>query len=174
MTVLGLGHLGGAVAAELVRQGFRVLGWSRSPKAVTGVECHAGLDQLPNVLAQTDILVALLPLTRDTENLIDATRLAMLPRGARFVSLGRGRVVDEDALVAALESGHLSEATLDVFRTEPLPPDHRLWRLPQVLITPHLASVAAPRSSAPQVVENIRRLRAGQPLLNIVEPERGY
>jgi glyoxylate/hydroxypyruvate reductase len=172
--VLGLGQLGAAAASELARHGFRVLGWSRSARAIAGVECHAGMDALPGVLARSEILVAMLPLTNATENLFDARRLALLPRGARFVNLGRGRLVDEDALVAALQSGHIAEATLDVFRVEPLPPESPLWRMPQVLITPHCASVATPRSSAAQVVENIRRARAREPILNRVDPDRGY
>ncbi len=97
-----------------------------------------------------------------------------MPRGACFVSVGRGKTVDEDALVEALKNGQVAEATLDVFREEPLPPGHPLYSFAQVLVTPHLASVAIPRSAAEQVVENIRRVRAGKPLLNQVDPKRGY
>ena len=172
--VLGLGHLGSGVAEELVRQGFRVLGWSRTQRCIHGVECHAGLDRLPEVLAKSEMLVSLLPLTADTLNLLDTERLAHLPQGARFISLGRGRVVDELALIEALRSGHIAEATLDVFHTEPLPAGHPFWSMPQVLVTPHIASVVAPRSSAAQVVENMRRARAGEPLLNRVDTARGY
>lgn len=172
--VLGLGHLGSGVAEELVRQGFRVVGWSRTERRITGVECHAGIDSLPEVLAKSEILVSLLPLTADTLVLLDAERLALLPPGARFVNLGRGRVVDENALIEALRSGRIAEATLDVFHTEPLPAEHPFWRMPQVLVTPHVASVVAPRSSAAQVVENLRRSRRGEPILNRIDMTRGY
>jgi glyoxylate/hydroxypyruvate reductase A len=105
---------------------------------------------------------------------MDAARLAMLPRGARLVNAGRGRTVDEAALVDALRSGQLAEATLDVFHDEPLPPSHPLWTFPQVLVTPHLASIAIPRTAAAQVVDNLARVRRGEPPLNVVDPARGY
>ncbi len=172
--MMGLGQLGAVAAAEFVRQGFRVLGWSRSPKVLPGVETFAGMDALPAFLGQSEICVMLLPLTAETENLMTAERFAQLPRGAKFVSAGRGRTVDEAALVAALRSGHLAEATLDVFHEEPLPASHPLWDLPQVLITPHLASVAIPRTAAAQIVANLRRVRRGDPPAHAVEPARGY
>ena len=172
--MMGLGQLGSVAAAEFVRQGFRVLGWSRSPKLMEGVETFAGLDALPAFFARSEICVMLLPLTPETENLMTSERFAQLPRGAKFVSAGRGRTVDEPALVAALRSGHLAEATLDVFYEEPLPPSHPLWDLPQVLITPHLASIAIPRTAAAQIVDNLRRIRRGDGVLNAVQPARGY
>jgi len=172
--MMGLGQLGAVAAAEFVRQGFRVLGWSRSPKVLAGVETFAGMDALPAFLGQSEICVMLLPLTAETENLMTAERFAQLPRGAKFVSAGRGRTVDEAALLAALRSGHLAEATLDVFHEEPLPASHPLWDLPQVLITPHLASVAIPRTAAAQIVANLRRVRRGEPPAHAVEPARGY
>ena len=172
--MMGLGQLGAVAAAEFVRQGFRVLGWSRSPKVLAGVETFSGMDDLPVFLARSEICVMLLPLTPETENLMTAERFAQLPRGAKFVSAGRGRTVDEAALVEAIRSGHLAEATLDVFHEEPLPPSHPLWDLPQVLVTPHLASVAIPRTAAAQIVENLRRITRGEGPLNAVEPARGY
>ncbi|MEI6321196.1 MAG: glyoxylate/hydroxypyruvate reductase A [Pseudomonadota bacterium] len=172
--MMGLGQLGAIAAAEFVRQGFRVLGWSRSPKQLPGVETFAGLDALPAFLARSEICVMLLPLTPETENLMTTERFAQLPRGAKFVSAGRGRTVDEAALVEAIRSGHLAEATLDVFHEEPLPPSHPLWDLPQVLVTPHLASIAIPRTAAAQIVENLRRITGGEGPLNAVEPARGY
>lgn len=172
--MMGLGQLGAVAAAEFVRQGFRVLGWSRSPKVLPGVETFSGMDVLPAFLARSEICVMLLPLTPETENLMTAERFAQLPRGAKFVSAGRGRTVDEAALVEAIRSGHLAEATLDVFHEEPLPPSHPLWDLPQVLVTPHLASVAIPRTAAAQIVENLRRIARGEGPLNAVEPARGY
>ncbi len=172
--VMGLGSLGGAAATELARQGFRVRGWARSARQLAGVETFHGEAGLAPFLRQTEILVVMLPLTPETENLVDARLLAMLPRGAKFVNVGRGRLVDEDALIAALRSGQIAEATLDVMRVEPLPAESPLWDMGQVLITPHLASVGIPRTAALQVAESIRRVRAGQPPLNTVDPQRGY
>ena len=172
--VMGLGNLGGMAAAELVRQGFRVAGWARTPKKLEGVECFHGPGGFAPFLARSQILVAMLPLTPETEGILDARAFSLLPQGAKFVNVGRGQVVDEDALVEALRSGHVAEATLDVFRTEPLPAGSPLWDMDQVLITPHLASVAIPRTAARQVAENLRRVAAGEPLLNVVDPRRGY
>lgn len=172
--VMGLGNLGGLAATELVRQGFRVAGWARSPKQLEGVESFHGEAGFAPFLARTQILVAMLPLTPETEGILDAKAFSLLPKGAKFVNVGRGQLVDEDALVAALRSGQVAEATLDVFRTEPLPQDSPLWDMDQVLVTPHLASVAIPRTAARQVAENLRRVAAGEPLLNVVDPRRGY
>lgn len=172
--IMGLGNLGAAAARELVRQGFRVAGWARSAKSIEGVESFHGNDGLKPFLARTEILVSMLPLTPQTEGIIDAKVLAALPRGAKFVNVGRGNLVEEEALIAALRSGHIAEATLDVFRKEPLPVDSPLWEMEQVLITPHLASVAIPRTAARQVAENLRRVAAGEPLINVVDPQRGY
>jgi glyoxylate/hydroxypyruvate reductase A len=172
--VMGLGSLGATAAKELVRQGFNVAGWARTPKSIEGVESFHGKDGLGPFLARTEILAVMLPLTPETENILDARTLALLPRGAKIVNVGRGRLVDEDALIAALRSGQIAEATLDVFRTEPLPAESPLWDFDQVLVTPHLASVAIPRTAARQVAENLRRLKAGEPLINVVDPARGY
>jgi glyoxylate/hydroxypyruvate reductase A len=172
--VMGLGNLGAMAASELVRQGFKVAGWARSAKRIEGVESFYGAAGLAPFLAMSEILVVMLPLTTETEGILDAGAIATLPRGAKLVNVGRGRLVDEDALVAALRSGQVSEATLDVFRTEPLPTESPLWGFDQVLITPHLASVAIPRTAARQVAENLRRLAAGESLLNVVDPARGY
>jgi glyoxylate/hydroxypyruvate reductase A len=172
--VMGLGALGATAAAELVRQGFKVRGWARTPKSLEGVEAFHGRPGLQPFLAQCEILVVMLPLTPETEGILDAKALALLPRGAKLVNVGRGRLVDEEALIAALRSGQVAEATLDVFRVEPLPAASPLWDFDQVLVTPHLASVAIPRTAARQVAENLRRLAAGEPLLNVVDPKRGY
>ncbi len=147
-------------AHEIARFGYPVKGWSRTPKALPGIECHHGLEALPQFLAQTDILVVMLPLTPQTRHIVNAERLAMLPKGAKFINVARGPIVDEPALVAALQSGHISEASLDVFEEEPLPEASPLWGMDNVLITPHLASIALPRSAAAQIAENIRRIRA--------------
>lgn len=172
--VLGLGELGATAAAELVRHGFDVRGWSRSPKSVAGVSCVHGKDALPRFLSELDIAVVMLPLTPETRRLLGRDMLSALPAGAKLINVSRGAVVDEQALLEALKSGHIAEATLDVFETEPLPPEHPFWTMENVLITPHLASVALPRSAAQQIAENIRRVRSGREVLNRVDPRRGY
>ncbi|ORM65416.1 glyoxylate/hydroxypyruvate reductase A [Pantoea rodasii] len=172
--VMGLGELGAYAAQELARQGFTVSGWSRSQKALAGIHCCSGLASLDDFLGQNDILVVMLPLTPSTAGLLSASRLARLPKGAAFINVSRGAVVDQAALTAALQAGHIAEATLDVFDREPLPPQDPLWRMENVLITPHLASVAIPASAAQQVAENIQRAARGEPVTNQVFPERGY
>lgn len=172
--VMGLGELGGRAAAELSRHGFEVHGWSRTPKQIAGVKCGAGDAALDGFLGQLDILVCMLPLTPATTGLLDAGRFAALPPGAAFINVARGAVVDEPALIAALQSGHVAEATLDVFATEPLPPEHPFWAMDTVLITPHLASIALPASSAAEIAANIHRVRSGEPVLHRIDPARGY
>lgn len=172
--VLGLGELGLTAAMECARQGFRVRGWSSSPKAVDGIETSAGLDALEAVLGNSDIVVCMLPQTAATRGLLDAGRLAQMRPGACFVNVSRGSIVDEPALIEALRTGRIAEATLDVFATEPLPSESPLWTLDNVLITPHLASIALPSSAARQIGENVRRSRTGEPLLSRVDPGRGY
>lgn len=172
--VLGLGELGAYAAQELARQGFDVRGWSRSQKEIAGIRCSSGLDVLDTFLQNSDILVVMLPLTPSTQGLLSAERLACLPQGAAFINVSRGAIVDQAALTAALRSGEIAEATLDVFDREPLPPEDPLWRMNNVLITPHLASVAIPASAAQQVAENIQRAARGEPVTNQVFPERGY
>lgn len=172
--VMGLGNLGAMAAAELVRQGFKVAGWARTPKTLEGVESFHGAAGFAPFLARSQILVVMLPLTPQTDGIIDAKALAQLPRGAKLINVGRGRLIDEEALIEAIRAGQIAEATLDVFRTEPLPSESPLWDFDQVLITPHLASVAIPRTAARQIAENLRRADAGEPLLNVVDPLRGY
>jgi len=172
--VLGLGVLGGAAAEALVRVGFDVRGWSRGPKSIPGVRCISGPEALDGFLAETDILVILLPLTSETRGLMDRRRLALLPRGARLVNAARGALIDEAALIEALRSGAIAEATLDAFAVEPLPPEHPLWGMENVLITPHLASITVPEDAARDVAESIRRVRSGGAPLHRIDPRRGY
>jgi glyoxylate/hydroxypyruvate reductase len=129
--VLGLGELGGACARALAALNFDVRGWSRRPHDEPGVTCLYGCDGLTNLLQTAEILVLLLPKTPDTENVMNAETLAMLPKGAVVINPGRGALIDDDALLAALDNGHLAHATLDVFRTEPLPLDHAFWHHPR-------------------------------------------
>ena len=174
VTVLGLGALGTACGQALARIGFPVTGWSRSPKEVEGVEALHGEDGLEAALARARILVLLLPLTPATENLLDERRIARLPEGAVVINPGRGALIDDDALIAALDRRHLAHATLDVFRTEPLPPEHPFWGHPNVTVTPHIASETRPASAARVIAENIRRGEAGEPLLHLVDRSLGY
>ena len=172
--VAGVGKIGGAVASALRKLGFDVAGWSRSAKTGSDFSVYAGAAAWPEFLARTQILICVLPLTQTTTGILDATCFAALPRGAFVVNIARGLHLVEADLLAALDSGHLAHATLDVTAPEPLPATSRLWRHPRVTLTPHIASLTDPRTAAPQVVDNIRRLCAGKPLANMVDRANGY
>lgn len=172
--VLGLGELGAPAAMALAQAGFDVRGWARLPKSVPGVSCFAGPDVLQRFLADSEILVVMLPLTPETRGLLGAREIALLPKGAKLINVSRGAVVDEAAMIGALRSGQLGGATLDVFTVEPLPKDHVLWGMENVLITPHLASITVPEAAARDVAESIRRVRAGLEPLHRTDPGRGY
>ncbi|MFQ3622577.1 MAG: glyoxylate/hydroxypyruvate reductase A [Acetobacteraceae bacterium] len=172
--MLGLGMLGTDAARKLAALGFRVAGWSRTPKSLDGIESFVGRAEFIPFLARTDILVCLLPLTRETRHILDAAAFAALPKGAYVINVARGGHLVETDLLQAIDSGHLSGATLDVFETEPLPGEHPFWGHPKIIVTPHAASLTVPRSVAPQVVDNLRRLASGEPLLNVVDVARGY
>lgn len=174
VAVLGLGELGALAATEVARQGFDTHGWATRPRELPGVVCHHGDAALDDLLARADITVCMLPLTPRTSGLLDAGAFGRMKPGAAFVNASRGEVVDEAALADALRAGHLSGATLDVFVREPLAADNPLWSLPGVLITPHLASVALPRSAAPQIAANIRAIQQGGDLANVVSRVHGY
>jgi glyoxylate/hydroxypyruvate reductase A len=166
--ILGLGALGQDAARRLVDLGFPVAAWSRSPKSIPGIAVFHGAAQLGAFAARTDILVCLLPLNDEMRGIIDADLLAALPRGAYVINPARGGHVIDGDLIAALDSGHIAGATLDVFHTEPLPEVHPFWTHPKVTLTPHVASTTNARSAVPQIVDNIRRVRAGRELLNRV------
>ncbi|WP_414898485.1 2-hydroxyacid dehydrogenase [Rhodovulum sp. YEN HP10] len=174
VAVLGLGELGRASARALAALRFRVLGWSRTPRALPGIECRHGADGLRPVLEAAEILVLLLPRTPETEGLLDAERLSWLPEGAVLLNPGRGALIDEAAVLAALDAGRLGHATLDVFQTEPLPPDHPFWQHTRVTVTPHVASETRPTSASRVIAENVRRAEAGEALLFRVDRARGY
>jgi len=174
VAVLGLGELGRAVGAALNALNFPVLGWSRSPKDIPGIECHSGEDGLAHVLSRAEIVILLMPFTPETENLLNAARMALMPKGAVIINPGRGPLIDDAALIAALDEGHLGHATLDVFRNEPLPPEHPFWAHPKVTVTPHIAASTRPITAAEVVAENIRRGEAGEPFLYLVDRARGY
>ncbi|WP_456386625.1 2-hydroxyacid dehydrogenase [Profundibacter sp.] len=174
VAVLGLGELGGACAQALAALNFNVLGWSRRKKSIKGVTCYHGNEGLAQTISQAEILILLLPLTSETENLLNEHRLAQMPKGAFIINPGRGPLIDDDALLKALDTGHISHATLDVFRIEPLPKTHAYWTHPSVTVTPHIASETRPDSSARVIAENIRRGEAGEPLQHVVDRNAGY
>src|SRR5262249_6466630 len=148
--------------------------WSRAGREIAGVATYRGNDGLNAMLDRTDILVCLLPLTAETRGILDAALFARLPKGASLVHAGRGAQLDQDALVAALDSGHLSGAVLDVTDPEPLPADHAFWSHPNILLTPHVASVTQPETAAHAVIENVRRHLAGLEPIGLVDRVRGY
>ena len=169
VTVFGLGVLGSACASALAALNFQVTGWSRSPKSIDGVRCLAGHDTLPEALAQAEIAVLLMPHASSTLNFLDADRLSQLPKGAVILNPGRGVLIDDTALLAALDSGQVSHATLDTFRVEPVPQDHPYWSHKRVTITPHIASETRASSASRVIAENIARGESGRPFLHQVD-----
>ncbi|MFT3690773.1 2-hydroxyacid dehydrogenase [Paenirhodobacter sp.] len=174
VTVLGLGALGAACARTLSGLGFRVTGWSRSHRDVPGVTCLSGAEGLRAALATAEIVALILPNTPETADLLNAETLGWLPRGAVVLNPGRGTLIDDAALLAALDAGQVGHAVLDVFRTEPLPPDHPYWAHPRVTVTPHIAAATRPGSAARVIAENVRRGEAGEPFVHLVDRARGY
>lgn len=172
--ILGLGTLGQDTAAKLGQLGFPVSGWSRTPKQIEGIASFAGKDQLAAFLQPLKVLICLLPLTNETEGILNAALFAALPDGAILINAGRGGHTNEADLIAALDSGKLAYAVLDVFREEPLPLDHVFWGRRDIVITPHVASITRAGTGAEDILENYRRALAGKPLLNPVDPARGY
>lgn len=172
--IMGLGALGTDAARKLLSLGFEVSGWSRTPKRLEGVKTHHGRERLKPFLGECDVVVCLLPLTPETRDILDAEAFAAMKKGAYLVNAARGEHVVEEDLLEGLESGQISGATLDVFGTEPLPPDHPFWRHPRVTVTPHTAADTLAHAVAPQVVENYRRMKRGEALPNLVDLDRGY
>jgi glyoxylate/hydroxypyruvate reductase A len=172
--VLGLGVLGEHVARAVQQFEFPVKGWSRTQRDVDGVRCLHGQSQLAEFLASTRVLVNLLPLTPHTENLLNMATLSQLRPGAYLINIARGRhVVDED-LLALLDSGQMAGATLDVFRTEPLPAEHPFWRHPRVTVTPHIAGRTMLQDTVQQIASKIAALQKGEPIEGVVDRARGY
>lgn len=172
--IMGIGEIGTDCARKVAALGFPVRGWSRSPKAIPAVKCYAGPSELPAFLRETDILVSVLPLTENTQNIVNARTLALLPKGAYFINVARGGLLCEKDLLTALDSGQLEGALLDVTAQEPLPEASPLWAHPKVLLTPHIAGLTNPATAVHPIADNIRRLADGRPLLHLVDRDRGY
>ncbi len=174
VAILGFGALGQACARALTGLGFPVTGWSRSAKSIEGLTSDHGPDGLKRVLQNAQIVVLLMPDTPETANTLNAETLSWMPKGAFVINPGRGPLIDDAALIAALDSGQIAHATLDVFRTEPLPKDDPFWAHPKVTVTPHIAADTRPASAAKVLAENIRRSEASEPLLYEVDRTAGY
>ena len=172
--ILGLGILGSRIAQSLRDFGFPLHGWSRSPKDVAGVTCHAGEEGLDAFLAASKVLVCILPLTEETRGILSRATLEKLPRGAYLVNVARGAHLVEEDLLALVQSGHIAGATLDVFREEPLPPAHPFWREPRITITPHAAAVTLRGDSVRQIAGKIAQLQRGEAIAGVVDPQKGY
>lgn len=175
--VMGLGVLGQRVATALTQFDFPVLGWSRSPRAVAGVRCFAGDDGLNDFLAATRILVCLVPLTSETEGILNRKTLGALLPGAYLINVARGGHLIDDDLIALIGSGHMAGATLDVFRVEPLPATHPFWTQPKITVTPHISARTQREESIAQIAAKIGALHKGAPiasLAGVVDPKKGY
>jgi glyoxylate/hydroxypyruvate reductase A len=172
--ILGAGALGQDAGRKLKGLGFDVALWSRGDKTVAGLASYAGPAGLPALLGRSEILVCLLPLTAGTEGVLNASTLALLPKGAALINAARGGHLVEEDLLAALASGRLSAAVLDVFRDEPLPAGHPFWPHPRIVVTPHVAAATHPPTAAPIILDNIRRFEEGRPLLNRIDLAQGY
>lgn len=172
--VMGLGLQAQQILASLKGFGFALSGWARSAHGIEGVECYAGAAQLPTFLAQCDILLCVLPLTEQTTGILNRELFQHLPHGAALVNMGRGRHLVEEDLLAALDSGQISAAVLDVLHQEPADAAHPFWQHPQILLTPHIAAMTQPDSAFPGLLENIRRHERGEAMLGQVDRGQGY
>ncbi|MBE9605484.1 glyoxylate/hydroxypyruvate reductase A [Acetobacteraceae bacterium H6797] len=172
--ILGMGELGQSVLKTLQGFGFQLSAWSRSPREVEGVACFAGRESLPAFLSNLDILVCLIPLTPETRGILNKELFAMLPKGASLVNVGRGQHMVQEDLIAALDSGQLAHAMLDVTTPEPLPSDHPFWSHPKIWITPHIATMTQPETAAEHVMDTLRRYARGEALRGEVDRSKGY
>ena len=172
--VLGLGALGQRIIEGLQVFGFPLLGWSRSPKQIDGVQCFDGEAGLNAFLSQTKVLVLILPLTKETENLLDQSKLSLLKSGAYVINVARGAHIVEEDLLSLIQSGHIAGATLDVFREEPLPPSHPFWQEKRIHITPHISALTVRDESAKQIAGKIASLERGETVTGLVDQLKGY
>ncbi|SHJ06192.1 glyoxylate/hydroxypyruvate reductase A [Mesonia phycicola] len=171
--ILGFGNIGQAIGKLLVKNDFKVLGWSRSKKKVEGIETFKE-DELNTFLAKSEVLVCMLPHTPETEDILNEELFLQLPKGAYLINVGRGAQLQEEDFLKALANGQLSGATLDVFKTEPLPEGHLFWKHKNIVITPHTASITNPKTIVPKMVENFKRMQNNEPLKDEVNLEKGY
>jgi glyoxylate/hydroxypyruvate reductase A len=172
--IMGLGQLGADAAVKLVQMGFKVVGWSRTPKNIDGVISYAGDEALENFLSISNILICTLPLTAKTEGILNRNTFEKLPGGAYVINVARGKHLIEADLLEALDTDHLSGACLDVFQIEPLPENHPFWSRPNITITPHISSITDPEAVMPQIIENYHRMKSGRTLLHLVDVNKGY
>lgn len=174
IAVLGLGELGAAAALSFVQQGYQVSGWSASRKTLEGVSCYSGEAEFQLAVMNADVVICLLPLTETTNNLLNAQRFAFFKPSAIFINVARGAIVDDAALLNALNSEHLEAACLDVFREEPLPKENIYWQHPKILVTPHCSAVTDAKTAVYQIVQNYKNMLNKVPLLNEVDRVKGY
>ncbi|NMM26734.1 MAG: glyoxylate/hydroxypyruvate reductase A [Glaciimonas sp.] len=172
--ILGLGVLGSRIARAVQHFGFPLRGWSRSRKDLPGMTCFAGEEELDDFLQGSQVLVCILPLTAETTQILSRSRLEKLPKGAYLINVARGAHVAESDLLALIKSEHLAGATLDVFRTEALPPQHPFWQEPRIAITPHIAALTLREESIRQIAEKIQALEQGEPIVGIIDRSKGY
>lgn len=172
--VMGLGVIGGLIASRIAALGYPVAGWVRNPRSLEGIEVFSGRDRLHGFLARSRVVINALPLTPETESILNACAFDAMQRGSYIVNIGRGGHVADQDLIAALDSGQLDGAMLDVFRDEPLPSTHPFWRHPKIIVTPHAAAPTIPDAAEAQVIENVRRLERGELPLGVVDREKGY
>ena len=172
--IMGLGVLGERVARMVGALEFPVNGWSRSPKQIDGVRCYSGQEQLGEFLAASKVLVCVLPLTPQTQGILNRTTLSQLQSGAYLINVGRGAHLVEEDLLALLDSSQMAGATLDVFRTEPLPPGHPFWKHPQVEVTPHIAALTQRKRTIRQIVDKLHQLERGEAVAGLVDASAGY
>lgn len=174
VTVLGIGRLGAPTAQALRAVGYTVVGWSRTARSLPGIPCYVGRDSLDTLLATTDILVCTLPLTAETRGLLDLGLFSRLPMGASLVSVSRAGCLNESDLLLALDSGQLRHATLDCFRSEPLPSSHSFWMHPSVNVTPHLAASPQAAVCVDEILANVQHLLNDEPLRGVIDRGLGY
>lgn len=172
--ILGLGMLGRRIAQSLAPFNFPLLGWSRTPKDLPGIECHAGAAGLDAVLRAAKLLVCVLPLTAETTGILNRRSLGQLAQGSFVINVARGAHVVEADLLELVQLGHIAGATLDVFAEEPLPPNHPFWSEPNITITPHVAALTLRDASVRQIARKIHALEQGQPVAGVVDRARGY
>ncbi len=173
--ILGLGNIGKGIGDSLVNLDFKVVGWGARPKNSLGqIKYYYGNEQLANFLSQIDILINVLPLTKNTKNIITKNELNLLPKGSFIINIGRGGIINESDLLSALNSGQISAAAIDVFAQEPLPKNNSLWTHPCVYVTPHIAGQSNPKSSAKTIAENIRLIERGETPYPIYSLNSGY